>query len=70
MEITRETLISEVMDCCPECMPVFQEIGMHCMGCAMAAGETIEEACAAHGVEPDEFLSYLKSYIEVADENK
>ena len=45
-------------------MPVFQEIGMHCLGCAMASGETVEQACAAHGVDPDEFLEYLQRYLE------
>ena len=35
MEITRETLISEVVENCPQAMPAFQAIGMHCMGCAM-----------------------------------
>ena len=67
MEITRETLISEIIDNCPQAFPVFQEIGMHCMGCALASGETLEQACAAHGVDPDEFLTYLKAYLEVSN---
>ena len=53
MEITRETLISEIVENCPQAMPAFQAIGMHCMGCAMASGENLEQACAAHGVDPD-----------------
>ena len=64
MEITRDTVIGEIVDNSPEAMPVFQEIGMHCLGCAMASGETVEQACAAHGVDPDEFLVYLKQYLE------
>ena len=64
MEITRETLISEIVNTCPEAMPAFQAIGMHCMGCALASGETLEQACAAHGVDPDEFLVGLKAYLE------
>lgn len=64
MDITRETLISEVVANCPEALPAFQEIGMHCMGCAMAAQETVEQACAAHGVDPDEFLAYLAEYLK------
>ena len=63
MEITRETLISEIVENCPEAMPAFQAIGMHCMGCAMASGETLEQACAARGVDPDEFLSALVEYL-------
>ena len=64
MEITRDTLIGEIVENCPEAMPLFQEIGMHCIGCAMASGETLEQACASHGVDPDEFLDYLTAYLE------
>lgn len=63
MEIKRDTLISEIVESCPEAMPAFMEIGMHCMGCAMASGETVEQACAVHGVDPDEFLVALKAYL-------
>lgn len=63
MEITRETLISEIVANCPEAMPAFQAIGMHCMGCALASGESLEQACMAHGVDPDEFLIELNAYL-------
>ncbi|MBQ3211665.1 MAG: DUF1858 domain-containing protein [Oscillospiraceae bacterium] len=63
MEITRETLISEIVENAPQAMPVFQSIGMHCMGCAMASGENLEQACAVHGVDPDEFIITLKNYL-------
>ena len=64
MEITKETLISEIVENCPEAMPAFQAIGMHCMGCAMASGENLEQACAAHGVDPDQFIVALKEYLK------
>lgn len=64
MEINRDTLIGEIVQNCPEALPVFQAIGMHCMGCAMASGETVEEACAVHGVDPDAFLEALADYLE------
>lgn len=63
MEITRETLISEIVENAPQAMPVFQYIGMHCMGCALASGENLEQACAVHGVDPDEFIITLKNYL-------
>ena len=66
MEITRETRIAAIIENCPQAMPAFMEIGMHCMGCALASGETLEQACAAHGVDPDEFLVYLKAFLETA----
>ena len=63
MEFTRETMISEIVEKCPQAMPAFQAIGMHCMGCALASGENLEQACFAHGVDPDEFISYLEAFL-------
>ena len=63
MEITRETLISEIVENAPQAMPVFQSIGMHCMGCALASGENLEQACAVHGVDTDEFIITLRNYL-------
>ena len=34
-------------------------IGMHCFGCAMARGETIEEAAQVHGVDVDDLVDRL-----------
>ena len=62
-EITPETPLSEVIENCPEAMPAFQAIGMHCMGCALASGENVGQACAVHGVDPDEFVTELKAYL-------
>lgn len=63
VEFTKDTIISEVLEEAPGAAPVFFSIGMHCLGCAMASGETIEEACAVHGVDPDEFLDVLNNYV-------
>ena len=62
-EITKNTMISEILENAPEAMPAFQSIGMHCMGCALSSGETLEQACYAHEVYPDQFLADLKAYL-------
>ena len=64
MEINRDTIIGSIINNYPQAMSIFQEIGMHCLGCAMASEETVEQACVGHGVDPDEFLDYLKRYLE------
>ena len=66
-KIEKSTIIGDVLDIAPQTAPLFMAIGMHCMGCALASGETLEQACAAHGVDPDEFLTYLKAYLEVSN---
>ena len=63
MDLSRESMISDILEDFPEAMPKFQELGMHCLGCALATAESLEQACAAHGVDPDEFLVELKAYL-------
>ena len=62
-EVTKDTIISDVMMNAPESAPKFLAIGMHCLGCAMATGESIEEACMVHGVDPDAFLADLNAFL-------
>ena len=62
-QVTKDTVIAEIMQNAPDTMPVFQSIGMHCMGCAMASGENVEQACQAHGVDVDAFVTKLNAFI-------
>ena len=57
--ITKETKISELLMQKPEAGVVLQGIGMHCLGCAIASMETIEEAADVHGVDVDELLKKI-----------
>jgi hybrid cluster-associated redox disulfide protein len=43
--------------------PLFERIGMHCLGCAYATGESVEAACNAHGVEVEPFLQEVNACI-------
>lgn len=62
-EVTKSTIISEIMMNAPDSVPLFQEIGMHCIGCALATGESVEEACNAHGVDVEAFVTKLNAFI-------
>lgn len=37
--------------------------GMHCLGCAMASGETLEEAAMVHGIDIDEMIDALNKVV-------
>ena len=63
MEIKRDTMIADIIEQCPQAMPAFMAIGMHCMGCALASGETDGQACNVQEVDPDLFLEKLKEYL-------
>ncbi len=62
-EITKDTIIGDVLDICPETAPLFLEMGMHCLGCPASRGESIEEACAVHGTDADELVSKINEVI-------
>jgi len=63
-QITKDTIISDILSIAPDCVPVFRSIGMNCLGCAMSSGETLEQACAAHGVDVDDLLLKLGEFIK------
>lgn len=61
MKYTKETLIGEVLDSNEALGKYFMEMGMHCLGCPAARGESIEEACQVHDVNCDELLEKLNA---------
>ena len=63
LKMKKDMVISKVITLAPETVDVFLEFGMHCVGCMAAAGETIEEACEVHGIDPDELVEALNAQI-------
>lgn len=63
MEITRKSIIGDVLDYDIDTARFFFEIGMHCLGCPASRGESIEDACEVHGTDPDELVQKLNEYF-------
>ena len=64
-QITKDTKIGELLEIdVDNVAPVLLSIGMHCLGCAMAHGETIEEAVFVHGNDLDALLEKLNEGVE------
>ena len=61
IEITKDTIIGDILDVAPQTAPIFLSIGMHCLGCPSSRGETVEEACAVHGIDVDKLLKLIES---------
>ncbi len=38
-QITKDTIIGDVLDIAPQTAPVFMSIGMHCLGCPASREE-------------------------------
>ena len=64
MEFTKDIVIADVLQYAPDTEPLFKRIGMHCLGCAMASGETLGEACSVHGVNAEDFIKTLNAYVK------
>ena len=64
MEITKNSIIGDVLDQHPETAGLFLSIGMHCLGCPASRGETIEEACYVHGADADALIEALNAAVK------
>ena len=65
--ITRNTIIGDILDMDGTTAYYFVEMGMHCLGCPASRGETLEQACAVHGVDPDELAEKLNRHLRGDD---
>ena len=64
MKVTKDMIIMDVLKIDMDTAKFFIDMGMHCLGCPSASGESIEEACAVHGADADELVKKLNDYLE------
>ena len=63
MEVTKQSIIGDVLDYNPGTAKFFFEIGMHCLGCPSARGESIEAACMVHNTDVEKLLKKINDSI-------
>ena len=61
--VTKDTLIGDILDMDRDTAPYFFEMGMHCLGCPSARGESLEEACMVHGVDVNELIEKINKHL-------
>ena len=66
--VNRKTLIGEFVNQYPETAEVLLGIGMHCLGCPASQAESLEDACAVHGVDPESVIKAIND--KIADSGK
>lgn len=59
MNITRDTIIKDVVKMNTKAEELFLERGMHCLQCPTAETESLEHAALVHGFDLDELLKEL-----------
>lgn len=60
-KLTKDMTIAQAIKLKPEIAGLLMSKGMHCLGCVIAQGETLEQAAQVHGIDPDELISELNS---------
>lgn len=61
MEITKNIKIGELLEVAPDKAEILLAAGMHCLGCPASQAETLEEACAVHGIDVDKLVEELNA---------
>ena len=63
-KITKDNIIMDVLMMDRGSAAIFMKHGMHCLGCPSSSGESIEDACAVHGIEDDKLVNDLNEYFD------
>lgn len=62
-KVEKETMIGELLQIDAEIAPILMGIGMHCLGCPSSQMETIEEAAMVHGLDADDLVDEINSFL-------
>ena len=63
-QVTKSTMIGELLQIDENIAPILLNIGMHCLGCPSSQMESLEEACMVHGISCDQLVNVLNEYFE------
>ena len=62
-QVTKDTMIGDLLRIDAGVAPILMDIGMHCLGCPASQMETIAEAAAVHGINPDDLVERINQAI-------
>lgn len=63
-KVVKETIMGDLLKKNPEVVPVLLNAGMHCIGCPSSIGESLEEACMVHGIDADDLVEEINTFID------
>ncbi|MDD6057138.1 MAG: DUF1858 domain-containing protein [Clostridiales bacterium] len=63
-QVTKSTMIGELLQINPNIAPLLLNIGMHCLGCPSSQMESIEDAAMVHNVDPDALVKDINDFLE------
>ena len=62
--VTKDTMIGDLLQIDQNVAPLLLNIGMHCLGFPSSQMETIEEAAMVHGLDPDDVVVEINTFID------
>ena len=68
-QVDKSMLIHEIIDVDPGNAAILMASGMHCIGCPSAAMESLEDACAVHGMDVNEVVTSINEYLAKKEAN-
>ena len=63
MQATKDMTIQKLIEMNEGIGEILMNAGMHCLGCMMAHGETLEQACGVHGIDVDALLKQINASL-------
>ena len=62
-QVSKDMMISDIIQLDQGTIPLLMEAGMHCIGCPSAQGESLEEAAMVHMIDVDNLVETLNDYL-------
>ncbi len=62
-QVTRDTLVGDLLRIDAGVAPILMSIGMHCLGCPASQGESIAEAAMVHGIDPTALVDEINKFL-------
>ena len=67
MQVTKDTMIGELLQMDMNIAQILFQCGMHCPGCPSARFETLEEAAFVHGFDCALLLEKINAYLNAKE---
>ena len=62
-QVTKSTMIGELLQIDENIAPILLNIGMHCLGCPSSQMESLEEAAMVHGMDVDVLVEQINDFL-------
>nr|WP_302598498.1 DUF1858 domain-containing protein [uncultured Cellulosilyticum sp.] len=63
-QVTKDMIIGQIIQIDKGIAPILMQSGMHCLGCPSSQMESLEDACAVHGINVDALIEQINNYLK------